>query len=237
MKISQTNVYEQNQFIDAYSSTILMNSINVTNITLTQSVIKTSLSTLNGSDIIVSNIDNPSNSTNSLISCSTDSSIYIDGLSNSQSQASLILLNNVTGSIANINTISSTSISNMIQIDDSYGLELTSLSISNVSSHTESIILIKDSSAFTMQNISVSDISQLAVILSNTYMSRAYNISFRNCLQGIRLIENSMMDIDLSTFINVGSSEVIYGGAIQAINSNVTINNSEFDLCQAKQGG
>ena len=45
------------------------------------------------------------------------------------------------------------------------------------------------------------------------------------------------MKLNSSTFINVGSSDVIYGGAIQTINSNVTIDNSVFDHCQAKQGG
>ena len=46
-----------------------------------------------------------------------------------------------------------------------------------------------------------------------------------------------MIDLDSSTFTNVGSLDVIYGGAIQTINSNVTIDNSIFDLCNANQGG
>ena len=45
------------------------------------------------------------------------------------------------------------------------------------------------------------------------------------------------MGLNSSTFINVGSSNVIHGGAILTINSNVTIDNSVFDSCKAKQGG
>ena len=45
------------------------------------------------------------------------------------------------------------------------------------------------------------------------------------------------MELNSSIFRGVGSSEVIYGGAIQATNSNLTINDSVFDHCKAKQGG
>ena len=45
------------------------------------------------------------------------------------------------------------------------------------------------------------------------------------------------MVINSSIFTNVGSSDVIYGGAIETVDSNVTIDNSVFDNCKAKQGG
>ena len=45
------------------------------------------------------------------------------------------------------------------------------------------------------------------------------------------------MKINLSTFIKVGSLDVIHGGAIETVDSNVTIDNSVFDNCKAKQGG
>ena len=131
--ITQSNVYNQDQFIDGYSSTIMMNSMNITDITFTQSVIKTSLSILNRSDIIVTNVSASSNSTNSVISCSIDSNIYIDDLDYSQSEVSLMLLNNVSGVIKNVHIISITSISSMIQIDNWYWLDMISSSIQNLS--------------------------------------------------------------------------------------------------------
>ena len=118
IKIMQTNVSEQGQFADAYSSTVMLDQVNIQNVTFTDPVIKVSLSVLNGSSIIVNNVTNPNNNLNPLISCSIDSSIDINSLNYSQSHASMFLLNNVTGKIQNVHTVSTNSVSNMIEADD-----------------------------------------------------------------------------------------------------------------------
>ena len=118
IKIMQTNVSEQDQFADAYSSTVMLDQVNIQNVTFTDPVIKVSLSVLNGSSIIVNNVTNPNNNLNPLISCSIDSSIDINSLNYSQSHASMFLLNNVTGKIQNVHTVSTNSVSNMIEADD-----------------------------------------------------------------------------------------------------------------------
>ena len=116
--IAHVNVYKQDQLIDAYSSTVVLDSTVIENVTFTESVIKTSLSVLNGSEIIVRNIENPSNSTSTFISCSTESTINIDGLNYTSSQASMMLLNNVTGAINKVDIISVQGVSSIMQIDD-----------------------------------------------------------------------------------------------------------------------
>ena len=116
--IAHVNVYKQDQLIDAYSSTVVLDSTIIENVTFTESVIKTSLSVLNGSEITVRNIENPSNSTSTFISCSTESTINIDGLNYTSSQASMMLLNNVTGAINKVDIMSVQGVPSMIQIDD-----------------------------------------------------------------------------------------------------------------------
>ena len=116
--IAHVNVYKQDQLIDAYSSTVVLDSTVIENVTFTESVIKTSLSVLNGSEITVRNIENPSNSTSTFISCSTESTINIDGLNYTSSQASMMLLNNVTGAINKVDIMSVQGAPSMIQIDD-----------------------------------------------------------------------------------------------------------------------
>ena len=116
--IAHVNVYKQDQLIDAYSSTVVLDSTAIENVTFTESVIKTSLSVLNGSEITVRNIENPSNSTSTFISCSTESTINIDGLNYTSSQASMMLLNNVTGAINKVDIMSVQGVPSMIQIDD-----------------------------------------------------------------------------------------------------------------------
>ena len=178
--VTQVDVYQQNQFVDAYLSTVVLHTVNITNLTFTQSVIKSSLSTLNGSDIIITNVDNPTSSLNSLISCSSDSSIYINNLDYTQSQAPLMLLFNVTGLIDKLNIMSVNSTSSMIEIDDSYGLQLTSLTIDNVTSQAESIMLFKESIGVSMDNISISNIPQLFIKASQSVISKVHDLSMTN---------------------------------------------------------
>ena len=178
--VTQVDVYQQNQFVDAYLSTVVLHTVNITNLTFTQSVIKSSLSTLNGSDIIITNVDNPTSSLNSFISCSTDSIIYIDSLDYTQSQAPLMLLFNVTGLIDKLSIMSVDSTSSMIEIDDSYGLQLTSLTIDNVTSQAESIMLFKESIGVSMDNISISNIPQLFIKASQSVISKVHDLSMTN---------------------------------------------------------
>ena len=118
IKTMHTNVTEQDMFVEAFTSTIEIDHVNIDNVRSTQSVIKLSLSSLNGSSIMVNNVSNPSNSQNSFISCQIDSSIDINNMSYSQAQTSMLLLNNVTGQIQNVETMSTSSVSDMIQADD-----------------------------------------------------------------------------------------------------------------------
>ena len=178
--IFQVDVNQQDQFADVYSSTLILNNVNITNIIFSQPVIKASLSVLNGSSIMVTDISNPNNSSFSFISCSTESSIFIDGLSYTSSQTSLMLLRNVTGMINNMNITNSDSISHMMLIDDSYGLILDTIMISNISSQTESVILVKDSNDIELDNIVVSETSQLVIETFNTRISKAYMLQIQN---------------------------------------------------------
>ena len=118
IKTMHTNVTEQDMFVEAFTSTIEIDHVNIDNVRFTQSVIKLSLSSLNGSNIMVNNVSNPSNSQNSFISCQIDSSIDINNMSYSQADTSMLLLNNVTGQIQNVETMSTSSVSDMIQADD-----------------------------------------------------------------------------------------------------------------------
>ena len=59
----------------------------------------------------------------------------------------------------------------------------------------------------------------------------------KNWLQGIRITDQSSLALFSSTFHNVGSLDVKYGEAIQTVNSNITIKDSLFDQCQARQDG
>ena len=237
VNISEVDIFEQDQFIDAYSSTFVMNHINIKNITFTVPVIKTSVSIFNGSNIDIVNIRNPSNSTSFFISCSIDSVIHISGLNYTSSQASLILLNNVMGTIDALDITNVSSTRPMIQIYSSFDIRLSWITINQIETKSSSIVSVTDSFRSELNNIAVSNISQLAIQIHNSVIDKAVLLDFRNCHQGLKLLEHSTIKVNSSMFDNVGDSNVISGGAIHSSDSNMTISNSRFINCEAKRGG
>ena len=168
MNMAQISLYEQDQYVDAYSSTIALDTNTIENLTFTEPVIKVILSSLNVTKMVLTSIKNPSNSSNTFISCTTDTTISFNDLTYLFNEASLLLLNNVSGIVENVNITSSSSISSMIQIYDSDQLELKSILMKNSSSKALSLLLIKDSSNVELINITITNINQLAVQIYNS---------------------------------------------------------------------
>ena len=173
MNITQISLNQQDQYVDAYSSTITLDSNNIENLTFTEPVIKVALSSLNVIKMVFTNIKNPSDSSNSFISCTTDTSISINDLTSVSNEASLLLLNNATGNIENIKITSSSSISSMIQIYDSDQLELKSVLVNDSSSRALSLVLIKDSINIELVNITITNINQLAIQIYGSIINKA----------------------------------------------------------------
>ena len=237
IKAMHTKIFERDQFVVAFTSTVTLDDVNIQNVYFTGPVIELSLSALNGSNIMADNISNPDGSYNPFISCSIDSFINIDNLDYSQSETSMFLLSNVTGFTHDVYTVSSSSLSNMIEADDWHGLIISDLNIADVSSETESVLLIKDNTNIMLEDIVISDIHQLVIQIQNSVVSKASSLNLTNCRQGIKIFYQSNIMINSSIFESIGSSDVISGGAIQSSDSNTIINNSSFSKCHAKQGG
>ena len=114
---------------------------------------------------------------------------------------------------------------------------LTNFSMADVSSHTDSILLIKDSMDVELDGIQISDIQQLVIEIKSSVISQAKLLNMINCDQGIKLVDQSSIIVNSSTFENVGSTDVVNGGAILSSDSNITVDQSNFTYCTAKQGG
>ena len=111
------------------------------------------------------------------------------------------------------------------------------LTMVDVSSQTDSILLIKDSMDIIMEDIHISEIQQLVIQIRHSIISNVFKLNLTNCYQGIEVIDRSNIMVSSSMFINVGNTDVVSGGAIHLSDSNTTINNSSFSKCHAKQGG
>ena len=109
--------------------------------------------------------------------------------------------------------------------------------MADVSTTTDSILLFKDSMYIELEDIDISDISQLVIEIKNSVISQARSLNLINCNQGIKLIDHSSLIINNSAFENIGNINSLNGGTILSSDSNITIEQSDFRYCKAKQGG
>ena len=109
--------------------------------------------------------------------------------------------------------------------------------MADISTKADSILLFKDSWGIELEDIDISDISQLVIEIKNSVISQARSFNLINCDQGIKLIDHSNIIINSSAFENVGNTDVVNGGTILSSDSNITIEQSDFRYCKAKQGG
>ena len=180
IKMEQISLHEQDQYVDAYSSTIALDTNTIENLTFTEPVIKVALSSLNVSKMVFTDINNPSNSSNAFISCTTNTTISFNNLTSVSNQESLLLLNNATGVIENVNIAYSSSISSMIQIYDSDQVELKSIFMNSSSSEALSLLLIKDSTNVELLNVTITNINQLAIQVENSIITKAEELDISN---------------------------------------------------------
>ena len=115
--VIDSQIYRQNQFVDAYQSIVNLNRTLVTDIVITNVLIKFIISTMIIDNIEIVNLTNPFSLNYAVIAGSTESTIYAKDFTYSNNSSPFLVLVDVSGIISNIIIDSSTSISRMIDID------------------------------------------------------------------------------------------------------------------------
>ena len=72
------------------------------------------------------------------------------------------------------------------------------------------------------------NINQLAFKIQNSNNIVLNRVNISDSLQAISITENSNVIVHNSSFTNVGNESVVYGGAIESEDSNVSINTTMF---------
>ena len=115
--VIDSQIYRQNQFVDAYQSIVNLNKTLVTDIIVADVLIKFIISTMIIDNIEIVNVTNPYNLNYAAIAGSTESNIYAKDFAYLENSSPFLVLVDVGGTISNIIIDSSTSISRMIDID------------------------------------------------------------------------------------------------------------------------
>ena len=234
--INQTSIMNQNTLITSMISEVLIQNSSITNITIVGepniSLVYSSFTINNvnirevvstkGFDLIQSIEDWTINFTS--VKFTNSNSTFINTIS------TLVQLENTT-----FETISSNR--EIISIDSSNENLFNNVSIINWTSQSNRMILISKCNNFSIINLQVEAINTTVLLIKNSAIKNIENILITNWNQGF-IFENSVIAIFKSSFISSnGDSNILFGGAIRSINSDILITNSTFINNRAISGG
>jgi len=125
----------------------------------------------------------------------------------------------------------------IIKLDNLRNSSLDLVRFSNSTSEEDSLILIDDSFGIEINDISISNYSKLVLEILDSQLSSMTNIVIESCYKAMSIVRTSIGSIEDSTFINNGEESIPSGGAIRLFNSKVEIINSTFRSNTAIKGG
>ena len=98
--------------------------------------------------------------------------------------------------------------------------------MSNLRSTSDAVIFSHNSFINLMQNISISNINTAGIILDLSNITEISLFSLMNMDKGMIIQSNSaILNLFNSSFVKLGSSNILYGGAIDIIDSILNITN------------
>ena len=98
-----------------------------------------------------------------------------------------------------------------------------------MSTQLEYTMIVKYSTNVEISYLNFINIDQLALRIQNSSNIILNQVNVSDSLQAISITENSNLGVHNSSFTNVGNESVVYGGAIESEDSNVSINTTMFN--------
>ena len=234
--INQTSIKNQNTLIASMISEVLVQDSSITNITI---VGEPNIS-LVYSSFIINNINiSEVVSTKGFDFIQSIEDWIINFTSVKFTNSSSTFINTISTIVQLENTTFEGISSNreIISIDSSNGNLFNNVSIINWTSQSNRMILISNCNSFSIINLRVEALNTTMLPIKNSAILNIENILITNWNQGF-IFENSVITIFKNSFISSnGDSNVLYGGAIRSINSDILITNSTFINNRAISGG
>ena len=126
---------------------------------------------------------------------------------------------------------------NLVYLAQWTDIVIKNMSASNITSTYLYIIYISDSSANLISNVSMTNISKAGMLISNSNVTEISTLMMNNVAHGIVVQSKSTIgSLHDSSFVKLGSFNVSNGGALDIIDSSVSLSNSRFEQNQAQSG-
>jgi hypothetical protein len=237
IKISECQVSNQGEFLDAFSSTIKMENTIISNFELSSVLVKFSLSHLEANNVNISSVSSLNNYEPYLFSGSTESSVNITEITYQNGTGSLLNFNSVSGNVSDLTVSDVQSPSEIIHFTKSNNLVLININIRNATSLKGVAFSIEQTSIQGFKNVKMSDIGHLALLIFQSNLKDIDQLVIANVSQGMKIYDQSEVFIKNSTFENLGHVNIEFGGSIYSKNSNTSISTVSFLNSSAKKGG
>ena len=230
---NNTYVTDQSAFINSYLSEVIISDLNIYGITSENRVMSLVESQLTFNSSRVINIDSSSN----FVSLSFQSIAKINSIIYSNGTAKFIAALLSSLQIINLDIHMVTLNDNIFSFVDCNSVIIEDISINQISSTRDSMILLSGSSIDSISNLIISDSNVTGLYIVKSYVSMMDEIAIYNTSQSIQIEQSHIEKFQNSQLIFSGSEKIVKGGAICLENSNMTIQNITFDTNTAQVGG
>jgi hypothetical protein len=236
VKISNSShIYSQSSIVKAFLSTITIENSTINDISMTESAIEGVSSTIEFSKMTINNIT--SSEQGSFIVISLNSHFIAKNVEYNSGNWGLFDLRSSEIDVEDVQFDGVKEARFLFDVYDSEKATLDNITVSNSSSEETSLVKIRNSKNVSWSNISFSDIDQIAIYIEESFLTKMKNISVSDSQKAF-LIKNSQIDmIRDSTFLNNGKRANYKGGAIEMMDSHISIVNSTFINNTAESGG
>ena len=233
---SSTMIQNQNYFVSSFQSSLTLINLTIQNCVSYLNIISLSYSSLNVTNLTLLNITK-STSSSQVISALFESSIFINNLKYTNSSTALINLYSASLTLSNIEASSLSIDDYLISMSNWFNITIQNATISSISSTSDVIIYSLISSINLIQNVSLSNMNTTGLILDQSNTTTISVLNLLSMDKGVIVRSNSaILNLSNSTFVQLGSSNILYGGAIDVIGSILNITNWNFEQNQAKSG-
>ena len=232
---NNTLINSQPYFINAYLSTITLNNVDISNIISDSNVIEISTSNITITNTEFSSIYN-NNSNGLVIFLTSDSQMTMTNVTYSDSFMKMIRVYDskfmISDSvITNIDAMNS----DLISVYSSEDTSIMNTMISNITSSNSRIIDVSYSTISSINNVTINEVYTTIFRMTGSTLNNVVMLKFFNVSQAISMTQTNLTIQD-SNFTQCGRDSIVYGGAIDLIDSTISVNSSHFISNYAQSG-
>ena len=233
---NSTTIYNQDYFIDGFESQLQINNTVLRDCISYSFIVTLSYSTFVSDSLTILNIFSNKFGC-SMLSVLFGSVVEISNLKYSGSNSTLLYAYQTQVGLSNVELSNMPLDDNLVYMTQWTGITLQNMSVVNLTSSISYAVFISDSSANLIRNLSMANISKSGMLISNTNVTEISTLVMNSVAHGVVVQSNSIISsLHDSLFAKVGSVNVLNGGALDIIDSEVNLSNSKFEQSQAQSG-